>query len=54
MRGIAADEHASITEPIVARVNDLATGEIQMFFGTQELTYNDPQLAARLFQATRP
>jgi hypothetical protein len=48
-----ASEAASMSEPIVARVTDLSTGEIQMFWGTQEITYNDPQVAARLFQATQ-
>ena len=46
-------EAMTMSEPIVARVTDLSTGEIQMFFGTQEITYNDPQMAARLVQATR-
>ncbi len=48
-----SDAVGPMSEPIVARVNDLASGEMQLFFGTQELTYKDPQLAARLFQATQ-
>ena len=38
-----SDAVGPMSEPIVARVNDLASGEMQLFFGTQELTYKDPQ-----------
>jgi hypothetical protein len=48
-----ADAAVTMSEPLVVRVNDLATGSMQMFFGTQEVAYNDPQLAARLVQASR-
>jgi hypothetical protein len=44
---------ASMTEPLVAHVRDLSTGEIGIFNGTKEVVINDPQLAARLFHATR-
>jgi len=43
----------SMSEPVVARVTDVSTGEIQMFFGTNSATVNDPQLAARLVRAAR-
>ena len=39
--------------PHRARRNDLASGSMQMFFGTREVTYADPQLAARLFRAAQ-
>jgi hypothetical protein len=39
------------TEPLVAHVRDLATGEIGFFSGTREITVLDPQLAARLIRA---
>jgi hypothetical protein len=42
---------ASLTEPLVAHVRDLSTGEIGIFNGTKEVIINDPQLAARLFHA---
>jgi hypothetical protein len=42
-----------MTEPIVAHVRDLATGEITLFSGTSEVVVRDPQLANRLFQAGR-
>jgi len=49
-----ADETAaSLTEPLVAHVRDLATGEIGIFNGTREVVVNDPQLAARLARAAR-
>lgn len=46
-------EAATMTEPLVAHVRDLATGEIGLFSGTQEIVFHDPSLAARLFNATR-
>lgn len=44
---------ATLTEPLVAHVRDLSTGEIGIFNGTREVIYHDPQLAARLFRAAR-
>ncbi len=44
---------ASLTEPLVAHVRDLSTGEIGIFNGTREVVLKDPQLAARLFRAAR-
>ena len=41
----------SMSDPVVARVTDVAKGEIQMFFGTSSTTVSDPQLAARLVRA---
>ena len=46
-------EAAEMTEPLVAHVRDLATGEIGLFSGTQEIVFHDPTLAARLFHASR-
>jgi hypothetical protein len=46
-------ESAAMTEPLVAHVRDLATGEIGLFSGTREVVFHDPSLAARLFHATR-
>lgn len=42
-----------LTEPLVAHVRNLSTGEISLFLGDNEVTYRDPQLAARLFRAAR-
>jgi hypothetical protein len=44
---------ASLTEPLVAHVRDLQSGEIGIFNGTREVVVKDPQLAARLFRAAR-
>jgi hypothetical protein len=50
----AADtESATLTEPLVAHIRDLSTGEIGLFSGTREISLFDPQLAARLAQAIR-
>jgi hypothetical protein len=49
-----ADEGAaSLSEPLVAHIRDLSTGEIGIFNGTREVIVNDPQMAARLFHAAR-
>ena len=40
-------------EPLVARVRDVATGEIELFLGERQVTYHDPDLAARLVRAAR-
>jgi hypothetical protein len=42
-----------MSEPLVAHVRDLATGEIGLFSGTREITVLDPQLAARLIRASQ-
>jgi len=44
---------ASLTEPLVAHVRDLSTGEISVFNGTREVILRDPQLANRLLRAAR-
>jgi tryptophan synthase beta subunit len=46
-------EAGALTEPLVAHVRDLATGEIGVFTGTREVVLRDPGLASRLFQASR-
>ncbi len=43
----------SMTEPLVAHVRDLASGEIGLFSGTREITVLDPRLAAALARALR-
>lgn len=51
--GAALPEGASLETPLVAHVKDLATGEIGVYFGTNEVTFTDPHLAARLFRVTQ-
>lgn len=38
---------------LVAHIRDAATGEVGILFGTQEITYRDKELVARLLQAVR-
>jgi hypothetical protein len=47
------EEAATMTEPLVAHVRDLSTGEIGIFNGTREVIYRNPQMAAQLFRAVR-
>jgi len=49
----ADEEAATMSEPLVAHVRDLSTGEIGIFNGLREVVYHDPELAARLFRAVR-
>lgn len=44
----------SLSEPLVAHVKDLGTGEISLFQGEQEVIFRDPALARRLFSAVQP
>ena len=46
-------EVPAMTEPIVAHVRDLASGEIGIFSGVNEVVFHDPDLAVRLFHASR-
>ncbi len=42
---------AELTGPVIAHVRDLATGEISLMTGTQEIIYRDPELVMRLMRA---
>ena len=42
---------AALTEPLIAHVSNLATGEISLLVGTQEIVYRDPELVQRLLRA---
>jgi len=44
---------ANLSEPLVAHVRDLSTGEISLFNGTQEVVVRNPQLANQLARAAR-
>ena len=46
-------EGASLTEPIVAHLKDLASGDVSVYVGTREVSVRDPGLAARLYHAAR-
>ncbi len=49
----ALPEDAAMTEPLIVHVRDLSTGAMDLFVGTQQIAYTNPQLALRLYQATR-
>jgi len=49
----AESETAELSEPLVAHIKDLSTGEISLFNGTREVVTHDPQLANQLFRAAR-
>jgi hypothetical protein len=42
-----------VGQDIVAHVQDASTGQVLLLVGTWELTYNDPQLVARLLKGAR-
>ena len=42
---------AALSTPLIAHVSDLATGEISLLVGTQEIIYRDPELVLRLLRA---
>ncbi|HLI87173.1 MAG TPA: hypothetical protein VKV37_00710 [Ktedonobacteraceae bacterium] len=42
---------APLSAPLIAHVSDLATGEISLLVGTQEITYRDSELVTRLLRA---
>jgi len=44
---------ASLTDPLVAHVRDISTGEISVFNGTSEIVLRNPQLANQILRASR-
>ena len=50
----AAENTGPLTEPLVAQVKDLSTGEISLFQGEREIVVHSPALARSLMSATRP
>jgi hypothetical protein len=51
--GSAMGETSALTETLVAHIKDVQTGEISLYLGEREITYQDPRLAALIHQATR-
>ena len=39
--------------PLVARIRDVRTGDMDIFLGEHEVSCKDPKLAARLFKAAQ-
>jgi hypothetical protein len=50
----AASDSGALTEPLVAQVKDLNTGEISLFQGEREVVVHSPGLARSLASAARP
>ena len=50
----AASDSGDLTEPLVAQVKDLDTGEISLFQGEREVVVHSPALARSLASAARP
>jgi len=49
---IAAEADAGVlTEPLLAQIKDVGTGEISLFQGEQEVVVRNPALARQLFSA---
>jgi hypothetical protein len=49
----ALPEGASLSEPLLAHISDLSSGQISLLVGQREIVFNDPSLVARLYQASR-
>jgi hypothetical protein len=49
----ALPEGAQLSEPVVAHLRDLTTGEINLFVGSRQVVLNDPKLAHAIFRASR-
>jgi len=49
----AASDGSSLSEPLVAQVKDLSTGEISLFQGEREVVVRSPALARGLVSAAR-
>lgn len=50
----AGDDSGALTEPLVAQLKDLNTGEISLFQGEREVVVHSPALARSLMSAARP
>jgi hypothetical protein len=42
-----------VGQDVIAHVRDASTGDVLLLVGTTEVTYNDPQLVARLLKGAR-
>lgn len=50
---LASGARPPMTEPLIAHVRDINTGEIAILFGPNKVIHRDPELAARLYAAAR-
>jgi hypothetical protein len=46
-------EAGGLSQPLLAQVKDLSTGEISLFHGEQEVVIRNPAIARSLFSAVR-
>jgi hypothetical protein len=51
--GSVGGEASALTEPLVAHVKDLQSGEISLFLGEREVIYHDVSLAGLIHQAAK-
>ena len=49
----AVVENHHVETPIIARIRDVKTGEIDLFVGQRRVTIHDVETAGRLYRATR-
>jgi hypothetical protein len=49
----AEGEAGALSQPLLAHVKDLSTGEISLFQGEREIVIRDPAIARSLFSAAR-
>jgi hypothetical protein len=49
----SAAELPSTSEPLIAHITDLQSGQMSLYMGEREFTVNDPGLVSRLFGATK-
>ena len=50
---LATEALPSTTDPLIAHVTDLRTGQLSVFVGEREFAVVDRALASRLFQVTK-
>ncbi len=50
---LSPDELAKLDQPMMLRIHNAATGEVELFVGEREILITDKQLVAKLLRATR-
>jgi hypothetical protein len=46
-------EGATMSEPVIAHLSSLASGEVNVYVGTRQVTVTDPHLASLLYRVSR-
>jgi hypothetical protein len=54
IEGAASESEVAgdLSEPVIAHLKDLRTGEFSFYQGEREVSFKDPGLAARLYRAS--